>query len=291
LSVCHTRSNGQDAFVYRIRNGKSWVKEKEVRKDIVNSNYEFILDFLKKNYSLNDKKFFLPKNVEYALPTSEKMYVGNIPTGTRFTGKKLAVGMYWENSWGAHDLDLSGLNIGGKVGWNSDYKQGNGHLMYSGDITNAPNGAVEYLYAKDGLREPTLVLNNVYSGDHDCEYKIIVGKGDKISKDYMMDPNNLFMEAKCNSVQTQTILGMIIPSDKKQIFVLLNFGAGNARVSGYNDIADVATKALYQQWSHPLGFNTILNELGATIVDEPEKADFDFSLDNLEKDSFTKVFS
>jgi hypothetical protein len=63
---------------------------------------------------------------------------------------------------GARDLDLSGLNIAGKIGWNAAYNQGDGQLMYSGDMTSAPNGAVEYLYANKGLSTPTLVMNNVF---------------------------------------------------------------------------------------------------------------------------------
>ena len=290
LSACYNRSQGQDSFVYRIRNGKSWVKENEIKGAVNVFNYDFILEYLKNKYSMKGKKVFLPKDVDYALPTSEKMFVGNIPTGTRFSGKKMAVGIYWENTWGARDLDLSGLNIGGKIGWNSDYKQGNGSLMYSGDITSAPSGAVEYLYANKGLSEPTLVLNNVYSGESDSGYKIIVGKGDKINKSYMMNPNNLFAEVKCNSVQKQTILGIFIPDQESQSFVLLNFGAGHTHVSGNSEITNIATKALYQQWNKSLTFETIIKKLGAKIVLESKEADFDFSLDNLEKDSFVKLF-
>jgi len=224
------------------------------------------------------------------LPTSEKMYVGNIPTGTRFYGNKLAVGIYWEDSWGARDLDLSGLNIGGKIGWNASYNQQNGDLMYSGDITSAPNGAVEYLYANKGLNAPTLVKNNVYSGDAECGYKIVIGKGDKISRDYMMNPNNLLSEIKCNSVQKDTILGMFIPKKDKQCFVLLNFGAGHARVSGNSEVSNLATKALYQQWNKPLSLNKVLKMLGAEMVEDRENADIDLSLDTLEKDTLIKFF-
>ena len=222
LSACYTRMQGQYAFAYRIRNGKSFVKT-NTNSGVVWSNYEFILDYLKGRFKLKGIKVFLPRDVEYALPTSEKMYVGNIPTGSKFYGDALAVGVYWENQWGAHDLDLSGLNIGGKIGWNSDYKQGEGYLMYSGDITDAPNGAVEYLYAQYGLNEPTLVKNNVYSGDGNCEYKIIVGKGDKLDYDYMMNPNNLFVEAKCQSVQRQTILGLLLPEKGASVFCAVKF--------------------------------------------------------------------
>lgn len=290
LSACYSRMNGQDTFLYRIRNGKSWVQEDSV--SLVNSkNYKFLVSYLKKRFDLSDKKIFTPENVKYALPTSEKMYVGNIPTGTRFYGDKLSVGIYWEDSWGARDLDLSGLNIGGKIGWNASYNQQNGDLMYSGDITSAPNGAVEYLYANKGLNAPTLVKNNVYSGDAECGYKIVIGKGDKVSRDYMMNPNNLLSEIKCNSVQKETILGIFIPKKDKQCFVLLNFGAGHARVSGNSEVFNLATKALYQQWNKPLSLNKVLKMLGAEMIEDREKANIDLSLDTLEKDTLIKVFN
>lgn len=289
ISACHSRMKGQDNFVYRIRNGKSWVKTSAVT-DVNGKNYNFLIEYLKTRFDFSGTKFYVPDNVKYALPTSEKMFVGNIPTGTRFYAKKMAVGVYWENKWGANDLDLSALNIGGKVGWNSDYKQGNGSLMFSGDITDAPSGAVEYLYAKNGLNDPTLILNNVFSGLSDSTYKIIIGKGDKISRNYMMDPNNLFMETTCQSVQKQMVLGMIIPKKDEQCFVLLNFGAGNARVSGNNAHSNTATKALYQQWKRPLGFNKIVKILGGEIINEKEDGAIDLSLDNLDKNTFIKIF-
>lgn len=296
LSACYTRKQGQEAFVYRIRSGKSWVTESQIDKKVNKYNYEIILNYLKERFPLTGVKIFLPEDVEYALPTSEKMYVGNIPTGTRFSGKKLAVGIYWENDWGAHDLDLSGMNINGKVGWNSRYRQGGTNLMFSGDITNAPNGAVEYLYADKGLSDPTLVMNNVYSGDEQAGYKIIVGRGDKISKDYMMNPNNLFVDIRTESVQKQTVLGIFLPAEEWQSFVLLNFGAGHTHVSDNSPISDTATKALYQQWSKPLTFKKVVEKLGAEIIQESDIGDYveidhDFSLDKLEKDSFIKLFS
>ena len=168
--------------------------------------------------------------------------------------------------------------------------------MYSGDITSAPNGAVEYLYANKGLNVPTLILNNVYSRNCssdpnlNCGYKIIIGTGDKVSKNYMMNPNNLFVEVKCESTQDQMVLGIMIPKKNKQCFVLLNFGAGQTRVSGESEISTIATKALYQQWNRPLSFNKIIKLLGAEIVDKIEDSKFNYSLNSLEKDSFIKIF-
>lgn len=289
LSACYSRMYGQNTFVYRIRNGKSWTK-RGTATSVNELNYDFILNYLRSKYDLSEKKFYFPKDVAFGLPTSEKMFVGNIPTGTRFYGERLAIGIYWEDAWGANDLDLSGLNIAGKIGWNAAYDQNNGQLMYSGDMTSAPNGAVEYLYANKYLNTPTLVMNSVFSGDSNCGYKIIIGKGDDISYDHMMDPNNLFAEAKCNSVQKQTILGMLLPKDGKQCFVLLNFGAGNSHVSGTSEVSTMATNALYQQWYDSISFNHLIEKLGAIITSKKEEADFDLSLETLEKDSFMRIF-
>jgi hypothetical protein len=290
ISGCYARMNGQDSFVYRIRNGKSWTREK-VTNQVNAQNFKFLLDYLQGRFNFEDKKFFVPKNVEYALPTSEKMFVGNIPTGTRFSGKKMAVGMYWRNEWGAHDIDLHALNLDGHVGWNSHYNQEDGALMYSGDITNAPNGAVEYMYAGKGLKRPTLLQINIFGGSDTCGYKIIVGKGDKMSREYMMNPNNLFMEVKVESIQKQNVLGMFLPKGDKQTFVILNFGAGTSRVSSKNNITEIANKALKQQWENAFTFNDLVCILGGELTETREDADYDFSLDTLEKDSFIKVFT
>ena len=291
LNACNARANGQDAFVYRIRSGKSWVTENPTKKKSINKhNYKFITNYMKQRFDLSGKSVFLPKNVNFALPTSEKMFSGNFPCGTVFTGKKLAVGIYWENSWGTKDLDLSGINIGGKVGWNADYEQG-GSLIFSGDMTNAPTGACEYLYARDGLVEPTLVKNNIYpSGDKESDFKIIIGKGSSVTKDFMMNPNKLMAEIKTKTAQKESYIGLLMPKGELQQFILLNFGASELRVSGNSDMAAVATKALVQQWSNTVSFNKMVKLLGAEIVDTPIGVDYDFSLSEITKDSFINIF-
>lgn len=295
LSACHSRQNGQDNFVYRIRNGKSWTTKNQLSEGshkcyhvrfVMTANVALILQNLKSRFDLSGKKFYFPKEVEYALPTSEKMFVGNIPTGTKFYGERLAVGIYWENSWGANDLDLSAMNISGsKIGWDANYHDGD--LTYSGDITDAPNGAVEYMHVGESCDSEYLMVNNVYYGESDCKYKIVVGDAPRVSEKYMMNPNKVAFECVTNSVQKQTILGMLLPSVKRQCFVLLNFGKGNARVSRGTE----GIEALKQQWTNPLSFKEIVMILGAEIVSCPEDADHDFSLDNLDKSSFLKIFS
>ena len=72
--------------------------------------------------------------------------------------------------------------------------------------------------------------------------------------------------------------------------MLLNFGAGHTKVSGNSEVSKLATKALYQQWNEPLSFDKLVRTLGAEITDYKDEADFDFSLEHLEKDSFLKLF-
>jgi hypothetical protein len=297
LTACYNRMNGQNTFMYKIRNGKSWVKE-TTGGSVCEYNYHFLLKYMQQRFkSLQGKKIFVPDDVVYALPTSEKMYVGNIPTGSKFYGSKLAVGIYWRNSWGANDLDLSGQSIDGKIGWDRSFYNEDQTLIFSGDITNAPNGAVEYLYAKTGLKTPVLVKNNVFSagyyGEKDADkvsFKIIVGRGDAVNKKYMMNPNNLFMEVKVDAVQTQSIIGLFLPEGKRQSFVVLNMGAGHARVSGHSKVSDLARIALSQEWSNPLSFNSVAEALGATFVKEAKDADIDLTLSTLERDTFINIF-
>jgi hypothetical protein len=148
------------------------------------------------------------------LPTSEKMFVGNIPTGTRFYGEKLAVGFIGKMH-GGPDLDLSGLNIAGKIGWNAAYNQADGQLMYSGDMTSAPNGAVEYLYANKGLNTNS-GHEQCFHGDANCGYKIVVGKGDHISY-YMMNPNLLLLKPNVVLYRSRLFLECCCPKVKNNV--------------------------------------------------------------------------
>lgn len=292
LNACYNRWQGQTDFVYRVRNGKSFATNNpDVNTDVCEKNFEIIMDHLTDRHNLSGLKIYIPGFVEYALPTSEKMFIGNIPTGTKIFGENIAAGVYWENSWGARDIDVSSIDVFGKIGWNSAYTNTQKSLTYSGDITDAPNGAVEYMHAQKGLESPALIASNVFTGDPCCKYKIVVGHGSDVSKKYMMDPNKVLLEERCESVQKQTVLGMLIPEyESKQSFVVLNFGAGQARVSRNNETTLTALSALYQQYKNPLTLRVICAKMGAEMTDNPKKADIDLSFDKLGKDTIMKVF-
>jgi hypothetical protein len=284
LAAIHSRMQGQTSFCYRIRNGKSWVGENtSANLDLLASNFSMLMDYAKKRWDMSGVNIFIPEGVEYAVPTSEKMFVGNIPAGTKFHGEKLAIGVYWENSWGARDIDLSCTDINNhKIGWNSRYSTKD--VIYSGDITYAPNGAVEYLHFQN-VFGPKIVNINIFRGSDTTGYKIVVGSGDEISKPYMMDPNKVMAEIKTCSVQNQMIFGIVLPEEKGQSFVLINCGSGQAKVSRNSN----GLQALYEQYETPLNFKTLVKHLGANIVDSPDRG-LDLSVNKIDKSTFINLF-
>lgn len=293
LNACRTRLKGQTNFVYRVRNGKSWTKQERSLSDntkkVLESNFNFVLNYFSSKINLAGKKYYIPDFVKYTLPTSEKMFVGNIPTGSKFLGESLAVGVYWENSWGARDLDVSGMNVSGKIGWNATYSQED-QLLYSGDITNAPDGAVEYLYSQGLQIPPTIVQCNVYSGNSDCGYKIIVGTGDDVTKDCMMNPEKVMFEVKCNSIQKQMYLGLIQSTTDGNCFTLLNFGSGHTRIGGDSELSTISCKALVEQYNSTIHLNDLIVFLGGEIVDKVDDGVYNLSPEVLEKDTLINIF-
>lgn len=294
LSACHTRLQGRTVFAYHIRNGKGWYKTSSggASEKALQHNFDLIVDELRSRVNTEDQKIFIPNGIQYALPTSEKMFVGNVPTGTKFTSDRLAAGVYWKNDWGASDLDLSTISVGGsKVGWNSFYTGDSGEIAYSGDITDAPNGAVEYMNIQSGLSEPVLLLNNVYSGNDDCDYKVIVGRGTEIDKSYMMDPKQVWVEEMSQSVKRETIVGLFLPEDNNQVsFVMLNTAIGNANASSGSIHTAQFNKALVEQYSTQLSLNELLEYVGFELTDNADDATIDLSLDMLNRDTFVELF-
>lgn len=294
LQGLHSRIEGQRTFNYRVRNGKSWCETSLNNKNLglIEDNYNTVMDFVKEKYSRNfaGVKMYFPKKVQYALPTSEKMFIGNVPTGTKFDAENLIVGIYWQNAWGARDIDLSGTSVGSKVGWNARWNDRG--VVYSGDITNAEKGASEYLAIAAPQKDPMMVSANIFSGVNSADFKVILSYDKNILKEnrkHVVNPNKVFFEEKVSAVTRQTIVGFLVVDWQvgHNHFVLLNFGQGEGRVStpGGNTI-----DALYEQYKNPLTFNSLAVLLGAEIVDNPKDATVNLSLESLERDSFTKLF-
>lgn len=296
LNACHMFIQGKSNHVYKIRNGKTWVSTQypnENKNHAAIKNYDIILNEIKERFgdSFKGKKVFVPSDVSYSLPTSEKMFVGNIPYGTKIKGKNLCVGIYWENNWGANDLDLSAVSLNGKVGWNSSFS--NNSLAFSGDMTDATNGAVEYLHAKDASIEDSLLQVNCYSGDYNNHsYNIIVGHGnDNVGRGYMMEPSNLIINEKFNSLSGNSLTGIMSTEDGNVVFSVYPLFGTSARVSSVDENSKTALNALIEENNYMLRLEELLTELGVEFTDDEDEADVNLSIDEIDRSTFMKLFS
>ncbi len=136
---------------FKIRNGKvhtSTNRPVHPLATIVGVENQVLLTLSQDLVHLRDKRILLDPNVFYGLPVSRKQTLGNLPFGTRVTvdGGEIAAGMYWENDWGATDLDLSTIDAeGNRVGWGGSSGYIGEDIIFSGDLTDARNGAMEFM--------------------------------------------------------------------------------------------------------------------------------------------------
>lgn len=285
LNALHARIQGQKDFCFRIRNGKSFAKsiDKNHIDNNLQYNYEKLWTILHNRFEnkFSGKKVFIPTGVSYGLPTSTKMFVGNVPSYTTFSKDNILIGVYWENSWGARDIDLSCIYLNGKIGWNSYFN--NNDIVYSGDVTDATNGASEYLQVKKCLETPVLIYNNIFNGQESTKFKLIIGYDNNIHRGYIIDSKNVIFEEFITSTQKQTTLAVM----NNNSLTLLGMASGDKHVACLDS---VALSALYQDSINKISLNTLLLSLGAELVDNPNSCDFDLSLNKLAKDTLIKLF-
>lgn len=166
---------------YNIRNGKIHLEEGKDRTvgfvgaDVMD---EVLVQELcnRTNHKLNGKIFFIPSYIDYCAPVSEKQFIGNIPYGTKFSfPNTVSLGIFWENYKNERtDLDLHLTTPSNAFGWNGSYRDGERTVLYSGDMTDATNGAAEAFYANySKLDEPYILSANNFTGMPDVPFKFI----------------------------------------------------------------------------------------------------------------------
>lgn len=295
LYALSTRITEAEYLLYRIRNGKSFTTPIVITGHKLRQwaeAYRIVADDIATTMNVSGKTFLMNPNVQLAIPASEKMFIGNLPCGTTVHQKEsITVGIYWRNEWGAMDLDLSAISLE-KVGWNSHYASTG--VTYSGDMTDARNGATELLRFSNEDRGSYVVMMNTYSGGEEAEYKIIVGDSPDVGKNYMFSPDELFMEVKTTTDQKQQVLGMVFPSRFGYKFVLANFGAGDSRISNTDPNSSALRKALVAQWGEAPMLHHILARGGANVVTDPSLVEgteyVDLRWENLSKDTILDLF-
>ena len=181
---------GDTPGVYRIRNGKLFVKDdalpaaRTLPEDLrmtLTAMREDILETLSKHLvHLQGKVFYIPPYISYAVPQSERQFVGNYPYGTMISTPvetAFTAGIHWVNQQGLRiDLDLHLSAADAHFGWNGSNKDGE-EILYTGDMTDAPEpyGAAEAFYFRPDGRTFTLSINK-YSGPDSIDFTFFVTK-------------------------------------------------------------------------------------------------------------------
>lgn len=225
-----------DAEVYRIRNGKIFIKVSEEKEKQSAFYYGYIAGWLQAiisriaerlqswNYRLK-----LPENIDLAFPESEKAFIGEIPIYSIISPDDASViGVSWK---GQEDLDLSIITPTRKFGWNAGWRDA-GDILFSGDMTR---GGSESFYL-DEPNEPMLLKLNDFRTNGEIEYDLFFANSDKSvwkdeGKHYTIDRNDVIYSTKLTINNEQQIIGAYT-QDKNFIFIGLSDGNGN--VSGIN---------------------------------------------------------
>ena len=249
---------------YVIRNGKAWYKGTIDRKVLPVVLNELLLVIV--NKVPKDKKVFLPKGIELAMPMSEKNFVGDIPLGSyvQCKDKNTMIGIYWRNAWGARDLDLHVKTIEGKsLGWNGEYFYND--IMFSGDMTNADPEATEIMYFR---KNPIDSILNVlkYTGDQNYMMKVFFAQEEttNFKRNYMVNPNNIFYETTM-SIENKSDITLGFFKDGKFYFHSCQVGKGIIP----NEIrAHILEHLIGMKY---LTIREVLEKAGVEIVDSPDE--------------------
>lgn len=186
LNLLEHKKARHDIDVFVIRNGKVHVEPNRPLYDtarievLINRILVSLADDLG---HLRGSKILLDSAVDYGLPISRKQAMGNLPFGTKVKveGSHISSGIWWHNDGGAHDLDLSTVDMdGARTGWGMYSGYGKDAVVtFSGDVTNASGkGAMEFMTSKTDT-EPYGLFVNIYSGEIGSEMELVIGTKSK----------------------------------------------------------------------------------------------------------------
>ena len=300
------RLQAGDSIVYKVRNGRGWITDFDwpqkaipLTKKALKMTVKSIASSLESNVS--DKVIYIPDNIRYALPATEKQFTGNFPTGTYVVvPKDMIVGIHWLNNepegilrwgYGTVDLDLSATSIEGKIGWDSKYRNEAQTVLFSGDITSAPkpDGASELFHFSADIVQPHMISVNYYNrpddGETDCKLFVATAARDLIERNLMVDQNRIIATANIRITQKQTVLGLVVNVGTENRFYFSNVAIGNSITMQTNEQVHKARRFLLHSMVGSLSFAKILKIAGALVVNEvPEEGEYiDLSPEKLTK--------
>lgn len=290
------------SIMYTVRNGKAYSTAFDpVAPNAVEPVLEAVLESMEKDMAgIEGKKIYVPEHVSYALPTTEKQFTGNMPSGSSVViDGGLLVGIHWKNVEDHRvDLDLSLLGTDEKFGWDAGYRDGKGSILFSGDVTDAKGeGASEMFHVRDLSEGKYILVVNYFNYDEKvpapCDVFVAKSKPlDDLPKNHAVNPNDVVCKARTTIDKDQHILGMLIVDGGKASFYFSETNIGNSRSIRMNDYTNHALDYLVTFYSNPIRLVSMLERAGAEVTSDPERrdnCDIDLSVEAIDKESFLSI--
>jgi hypothetical protein len=317
----NSRLHAGDSIVYKVRNGRGWAEDFEWNTDkndftsiLLGLTFDAIAKDIKPK--VDGKVVYVPSTVHYALPATEKQFLGNIPANSYVSvPSDMVVGIHWYNTgdekkskrnsfdyWGYDngrvDLDLSLLSLNSKYGWDGYYRSDARSILFSGDMTDAPkpHGASEFFYIQNVVDEAkTLYVNYFNFNAEGVECKLIIASEPvkSFTRNYMVNVNNILASANVKITKQQNLLGIIMNVDEENRFYFSNTSIGNSITTRNNEVSAKVNKFMRDSCQNILEFTDVLERAGATVVREkPVEGEYiDLSPEALDKTTFIKLLS
>lgn len=255
-----------DAFV--IRNGTVHVEQRRpiLKVDVLMEIEALLIGHIRDTLAplLKGKKILLDSKVDYGLPISRKQTVGKLPYGTEITvgAKEISSGIYWENSWGARDLDLSAVDLNGnRTGWGRMSGYSSNDIIFSGDLVDATNGAMEFMTSKN---QDYALFVNIFSGSPTAQFEMVVGSSN--DKHWM---NDVVVREKSTLMGKGSIVGFV----KGNKFVVFQ-GKLNDRIANFGEANPTMKRAAAPMWT----VSQLLAAIGIAYDTESNEGNYDFDL-------------
>lgn len=299
------RLNAGKSIVYKIRNGRGWVDD-FAWSDELQKSTEYALDIVIESIAkeLHDKvkgkTFYIPGYVHYALPATEKQFVGFLPSNSYVViPNDIVIGIHWMNvgNWRV-DLDFSMLQDSGKFGWDSYYRSQDGEILFSGDMTDAsgPRGASELFYINRAQEQAKLLMINYYNYDDEkrlaCKFFVAHEHPGRLDNKYVVDPNNILLSTNIDIDKKETSVGLLIKLNGENRLYFSATSLGNAISCRNSEIKEKARNYTMATSMNPLTLESVLSKAGAIVVDRRPYGDYvDLSPESLDKTSIIGLFN
>lgn len=294
-------------ILYSIRNGSIYIKDidnKKLFKIKSCINKYNIVEILLNSICRNIEKNILNKKVyidtDLSVPTSGKMFCGDIPFGTKFSTKdSFVIGIHWKDITDRTDLDFSMSSLAEKIGWDTFYR--NSNALFSGDLTAAPNGASECFFIKKDIEDGIYIFNvNYYNGDSnedEVPFTLFLAKESEWihleSKpvNYIVDKSNKLFEAtlKIDSIKKKKQVAVLNVKDNIKTFYIMELNVDNTITSKRNNNFIKIINYYSNYLNSYLYFNEVFTKLNIKLVDSAKEADIDLSLNSLTKNSLLNI--